>query len=210
MTGTKQELAQGSLVAQLHLRQVAGLGESSMSILRTLRSRELSGAGARSLYDLPSAFCERIDASEAALPSTLREPMPLLLRKLETRLRLREDLRSSELRTMILNLGKRVQESEQQRDVFVSCQGDVLLIQLLQRLAPPEGRLVDANMANECVQILVRLATPSSRGTGVSALSGPAPPSPCAALTLSRRICLPSPSLRRRSSPSRTATPPRA
>ena len=185
-----------------------------MSLLRSLRARELSGGGARSLLDLPSAFCERIDAGEAALPSTLREPMPLLLRKLETRLRNhREDLQSSELRTMVMSLGKRVQESEQQRDVFVSCQGDVLLIQLLQRLAPPDGPLVDAVVVNECVQILVRLATPPPRGGGRVgppwARAPPLPPSPRKRRAHHSRVAS-LPPVRRRSSPSRTATPPRA
>tara|TARA_B110001452_G_scaffold243597_1_gene227133 strand:- start:207 stop:755 length:549 start_codon:yes stop_codon:yes gene_type:complete len=182
-----------------------------MSILRSLRARELSGGGARSLLDLPSAFCERIDAGEAALPSTLREPMPLLLRKLEKRLRNREDLQSSELRTMIMSLGKRVQESEQQRDVFVSCQGDVLLIRLLQRLAPPDGPLADAVVVNECVQILVRLATPPpQRGCGRVgppwARPSPPPLAPRRAHALASHL----PPVRRRSSPSRTATRPRA
>ena len=83
--------------------------------------------------------------------------MPVLLRQLAQRILRYEDPHSPELCELVLALGKRVCESSQQRSVFVDCQGDVLLVKLLQQLVPMEGRLLTApTVINECVQILAR------------------------------------------------------
>lgn len=138
------------------------------NILVRLRNSELYGAGqrARSLQSLPLRFVAGID-SDGVRDSLARVGMGSLVLQLETLLRSEEASSgaTTDTRELISLLCARVCESAQQRDVFVSCQGDVHVVQLLHRLAAgldrhESGPRRDCRVAvlNECIQMLAELA----------------------------------------------------
>jgi len=135
-----------------------------------LRQLELHGSGprARSLKALPAHFVQGIDHSNQGVrPSLARPSMGSLLREMEI-LVVRADSTwmqnrraMTQIRTLMSTLCARVSESVQQREVFVSCQGDVLVVHLLHTLAAGEGGPpTDMAVAiiNECVQLTAELA----------------------------------------------------
>ena len=145
-------------------------------LLRTLQRGELTGGKGwpRNCLDLPSAFLEqRLDAPErVSRHEPTREGTPALLRRLEQRILRHEDPQGEELG----ELGRRVCESSQQRGVFVDCQGDVLLVKLLQQLVPSEGGpLAAPAVINECVQILARRSLPKRLSAGLFPHRVPSP-----------------------------------
>jgi hypothetical protein len=139
------------------------------SIVERLRHAELYGAGprARSLLALPPRFVAGID-SDGVRASLARVGMGSLLRQLEALpLRGEEAGRGAmtDTRELTTLLCARVCDSAQQREVFVACQGDVIVVQMLHWLAAgldrhESGPRRDGRVAvlNECIQMLAELA----------------------------------------------------
>jgi len=139
------------------LRRPAG------SLFRKLQDGQLTGKWPASLGALPKQFCARID-TENVRESLKRPGLGSLLLQLEQRLSRRQPQLSREdvheLQKMVTRIGTRVCESVQQRHMFLTCQGDVLLLQLLLQLVPPNAGSIEPliPIINEAIQILAELA----------------------------------------------------
>lgn len=132
------------------------------SLFQTLRTGEISGRWPTSLRSLPPSFCARID-SENVRESLQRKGLGELLLEIEQRLVRRQHLLQpdvTELAKLVTRIGTRVCESTQQRNIFITCQGDVVLMQLLLQLVPPHASSIEslAPIINETIQILAELA----------------------------------------------------
>lgn len=135
----------------------------TLSLLR----RELAGSPSRSLRALPTRFVERID-SDGVRERLARVGIGSLLLQLEGILQQSptSQLHRAQLvdvRVLVSDCYSRLCETSNKRELFIACQGDVLIVRLLLRLAASiaeDGAL--RNLAvpalNECIQILAELA----------------------------------------------------
>ena len=139
------------------------------SILHVLRAAETTGRGPRSLLALPEAISARADSDGMSSEATERRGpwsarMGVLLLRLE---RLLDRHRTAttleavalvELKTLVTQIGIRVCESRSQRDSFLTCSGDVLLLKLLHLLGEQPKAPQIQPVINELIQILAELA----------------------------------------------------
>lgn len=136
-------------------------------MLNLLRRAETTGQAPRSLLALPEVIASRADGAESGSSEASERRggwstrMGVLLLRLERSLernRTTATIEAVELKPLITEIGIRVSESRSQRDAFLTCSGDVLLLKLLHLLSEQHGVPQVQQTINELIQILAELA----------------------------------------------------